>query len=198
MRAFVLLLALAAAAVAEDGQAERDELAAARKALAAEPGDALLQRRWAKAARAVARVLQRAEGYPAAIEFLEERLTHPLTIEAYGEACLWGGQEARALKRLRDADDIPLRDRIRPELNLLHQLRRYHEAARRAREVGWKEWADWAGEQAAMRDRLLGRGVRAYWVAAIAFVVMAAAATALYFLAPRLNRRNAEAQKEEA
>jgi len=185
MRVLTVILALAAAVVADDGQAARDELAAAEQALAADPGNALLQRSWAKAARAVARVLQRAEGYPAAMDFLETRLTHALTIEAYGEACLWGGQEERALKRIQAAREIPIRDRIKPELQLLYDLRRYDEAARRAREVGWKEWADWAKKEAAMRDRLLGRGVRAYWVAAIAFVVMAAAALALFVLAPK-------------
>jgi hypothetical protein len=198
MRAIALLLLLAAPVVADDAAAARAELAEAEQALAAEPDNALAQRRWAKAARAVARVLQRTEGYQAAIEFLEARLTHPLTVEAYAEACLWGGQEERGVAHLRSSRGVAVRHRIGHELELLGYLRRYDEAARRAREVGWDEGARWAEERAARRARLLGRGVRAYWVAAIGFVVMAAAAVALYFLAPGvINRRNPEAQKSE-
>lgn len=185
--ALAVMLAWPAAASAEEGQAERAELAAAAKALAAEPDSALQQRRWAKAVTAVARVIQRGEGYAAAIDFLEERLAHPLTVEAYAEACLWGGQEGRGVARLRAARDVAVEHRIGHEIELLGHLRRYGEAARRAREVGWEAGAVWAEERAAARDRLLGRGVRAWWVAAIGFVVMAAAGLALYFLAPRVD-----------
>jgi hypothetical protein len=123
-----------------------------------------------------ARDLQRAQGYGAAIDYLDARLDHWLLAEAFAETCRWGGREARGVERLRSSG-LALEERIRPELDLLHAQLRHKELESRAREakaelakkgIDWPlldEWIRIAGEEAALRAGLRGRGTRAGWLA---------------------------------
>jgi len=196
-RALLALLLLAAAALAgEDAAAAAarvrtlldagrpvEALPAAEAALAAHPGDKLLSLLRAQATCGIAQELQRAEGYEAAIDWLEPRLDHWVIAEAYANACLWGGEEERGLAGLA-ACAVPEDQRAGAEMRLLQYLYRYDEAAALARRVGWPEAEAWALEQAAPRARLHARARRALKVALVAGGLLALAAVALYRLAP--------------
>lgn len=131
----------------------------------------------AQAVCAEAREKRREEGYAAAIGFLETRLDHPLVLRAYGDCCLWGGEEERGLAGLR-ASAVPAKDRAEAEIRLLVRLFRHREAAAVAREHGWKEAEEWWGAEAALRDRLATRATRARALAVL-FALLALGAWAL-------------------
>lgn len=159
-------------------------------AFAQDPENKVLKEQRAVALRGQARGLQRADGYDAAIAFLERNLEHWLLAQAYGETCLWAGREEDGVKVLRSCG-LPLADRIVPELQLLWHLRRYDELVARAREaartVKWgvlKEWEEFGKEEAAARARLLGGATRGGRAALTALVVILLLSLALYRLAP--------------
>ncbi len=140
MRAVAVLLALAAAASAQDYER-------------------------AKAVCAEAREIRRAQGYGKAIEFLEPRLDHPVIVKEYADCCLWGGEEERGLRGIRGAA-VPAKHRLEAEIGLLKRLFRFREAAEVARGHGWREAEAFWGAEAALRDRLHARAGRARWLAA--------------------------------
>jgi hypothetical protein len=82
------------------------------------------------------------------------------------------------------ASPVALRDRIRPELEMMRSLGRFEEAAQRARAVGWADAAAYYQEVAEYRARLAGRARRAVWVAVVGGLAILAAAGALFILAP--------------
>jgi hypothetical protein len=137
----------------------------------------------AQAIAGLARDLQRAQGYAAALDYLEPRLNHPHLTDRFGDICMWAGQEERAIRALR-ASPVALRDRIRAELEMMRSLGRFEEASRRARAVGWEDAATYYGKTASRRARLAGRATRAVWVAAVGGFLILAAAGALFILAP--------------
>jgi hypothetical protein len=172
MRAAPLLLLLATAALAQedvrqalDAQRYSDALALAEAALRAEPQDKLLLDQRAQALCGLARDLRRERGYVAAIDFLETRLDHPRLVSAYADCCMWGSEEERGLRGVRGAG-VAAADRLAAEVRLLERLFRFEEAAALARAHGWKEAAEWAGAEAALRERFAARARRAGWAAA--------------------------------
>jgi hypothetical protein len=198
MRRLLAVFALAALARAGDPVREaldREDhagaLALAEAALETRPGDGLLLYQRAMALVGLARERQREAGHAAAVDLLEGRLDHEVLAFAYGEACAWAGEEERGIAHLR-ASALPLGERIRPELDLLAHLRRYGEAAERAREAGragWPpeqvdDWAAWAAENAALQGRLEGRARRAGRVAAAAGALVLLLAALLFRFAP--------------
>jgi len=196
MRTLALLLSMASALFADEADAIAARLRTALRqerfqaaleqadaALARFPGDATMRYRRAEAIVGLARDLQRAKGYPAAIARLEPELTDPFLAQAYAEACLWGGQELRGVAHLR-ASALPVRQRILPEFLLLKQLRRFDELAARAAETGETAWAEWAEERMRLQERLRGRGRRGWIVAAAAFAALVLGALVLLRLAP--------------
>lgn len=187
MRRAALVLALAAAAAAQERELleERfgDALRAADEALAAKPGDERLLEQRAKALRGLARDAQRRDGYGAALALLERELSHRILVQAYADVAVWAGEEERALRTLRSAG-VPERMRLEAELMLLGQLGRFREAEARAREAGWTEWEAWERERAELRARLGERRRRAAWVAWVALAALLLGAAALFRLAP--------------
>jgi hypothetical protein len=188
MRVLGMLLLLAAAVRAQDPDRaqervrallDREEFPAAlERAEAALRQHAdhkgLLYQR-AQARRGIARDLQRAQGYAAAIDYLERDLSHAVLAVAYAEACKWGGAELRGIDGLRRST-LPLELRLYPELDLLAQLRRYDEIASRAREAGDPEWERWALELAGLRRNLVeraGRGKLVAFAAGAALLMLA-------------------------
>ncbi len=193
---WLLLLLLAGPAFAQDVEnlLDRERFEEARRIveerLRNAPDNEVLKEQWAVAVRGQARDLQRADGYDAAIAFLEKNLAHRLLAQAYGETCLWAGREEHGVKVLRRCG-LPIADRIHPELRLLAQLRRYDEIVERAREaartVKWaalKEWEEFGKEEAAARARLLAGATRGGKAALTALVVILLLSLALYRLAP--------------
>lgn len=141
----------------------------------------------AKAVVGVARDLQRANGYPAALDYLELHLDHELSAYWYGQTCGWAGAELRGIQALRSSVLDPAL-RLNPELSLLGLLRRYEEIIDRAQEVGGEEaasWGEWASKEAALRDRLAGRARRAWTILVGALLVFGAAVGALFRLSPK-------------
>ena len=191
MRGLTVVLVLALAALADEGAVREaldsedfeTALARAETLLKKTPDHGPLRYMRAQAIAGIARDLQRTEGYAAALDYLEPRLTHPHLTDRFAETCLWAGQEERAIRALR-ASSVALRDRIRMELEMMRSLGRFEEASERARAVGWDEAAVIYGEDAAYRARLASRATRAVWVAVAAGVVILAAAAALFSLAP--------------
>jgi len=159
----------ARAAIAEERF--EDAVALCEEALAASPGDGTLLYLRAGARCGVARMLQRARGYDAAIAYLESRLDHPVTAWAYAETCRWAGEEERGIEALRRSA-LALEDRIHAELDLLSYLRRYDEIAARAEIAGLDRWARWARDEAARQSRVRGYTRRAWLVAALAAAVL--------------------------
>ncbi|MHC4973388.1 MAG: hypothetical protein ACYTG3_13755 [Planctomycetota bacterium] len=190
----LLLLLLAASAAFADEAAVREALdkedfgtalARAEKALEESTADSngVLRYMRAQAVAGLARDLQRAEGYAAALDYLEPRLDHPHLTDRFAATCMWAGEEERAIRALR-ASPVALRDRIRAELEMMRSLGRFEEASRRARAVGWNEAAEYYAEVADHRARLTGRARRAVWVALVGGLLILAAAGALFILAP--------------
>jgi len=196
-RALAILLLLPALARAGDDSIERiaaieamldqerfaEALADADRALAEIPDDAELREVRAQAVLGVARDLQRAKGYEAAIDYLEPRLDHALVAYGYGETCFWAGAEERGIRGLRAAP-LPVAERIVPEFRLLWALRRYEEAERRAEEIGWTDAAVQARGEEAWQAEVAGRTRTALLVS----VAAAAALVAGTALAVRLAR----------
>jgi hypothetical protein len=168
MRVVAILLLVALCARAEKWDAlkavieeERFEeaLKLADEARSTNRDDGLLAWLRAQAVVGVARDLQRAKGYGAALEFFEGRLDHEVSAYWYARTCGWAGEEERGLAALRKSP-VPAPLRLEAELNLLALLRRYEEIVARASEVGGEgaaDWIDWAREKAALRDRIAGR-----------------------------------------
>jgi len=192
---FLLLAALPLAAQ-DDGAAARVRgaldageheraLALAADGLRAAPHDGVLQYLQAQARCGMAQDLQRRDGYAAALAFLEPHAgTHALVTEAYARTALWAGEEERALGVLEAAVPEPA-DRVALELELLGHLRRYGEAAKRARAAGWEDGAVWAEKRAALQERLEARGRRGGLVAGVAAVVLLGLAGIVLRAAPR-------------
>ena len=150
-----------------------DALAGATQALLAKPNSVVLLDQRALAIRGIARDLQRAEGYTAAVRYLEQNLTHWKLAEAFGETCLWSGREEHGLATLR-ACNLTLMARIVPELTLLARLHRYDEVIARANEakqsMDWKaldRWVVYGKREAELRANLNGQKERARAVASI-------------------------------
>ncbi len=186
---WLLLLLLAGPAFAQDVEnlLDRERFEEARRIveerLRNAPDNEVLKEQWAVAVRGQARDLQRADGYDAAIAFLEKNLAHRLLAQAYGETCLWAGREEHGVKVLRRCG-LPIADRIHPELRLLAQLRRYDEIVKRAREAARTDWEEFGKEEAALRARLLGGITRGFRAALTALVVILLLSLALYRFAP--------------
>ena len=141
----------------------------------------------AKAVVGVARDLQRAKGYPAALDFLEGHLDHEWSAFWYGRTCAWAGAERRGIAALRASKLEPVL-RLEAELSLLLLLRRYEELIDRARAIGGEEaasWMEWAGKEAALRDRLAGRAKRAWGTLAGALLLFGGAVGALFRFSPK-------------
>lgn len=195
VRGLLLLLLLAAAAAADEAAIraalDREDFATALReaeaALQADPDHGLLRYMRAQAVAGIARDLQRAEGYAAALDYLEPRLDHAHLTDRFAEICMWAGEEERAIRALR-VSPVALQDRIRAELEMMRSLGRFEEAARRAAAVGWDEAASYYGEVARHRARLRGRARRAVWVALVGGLAILAAAAALFILAPEAPR----------
>ncbi len=188
----LLFLLLAVAAAAADEAAiraalDREDFATALReaeaALQATPDHGLLRYMRAQAIAGLARDLQRAEGYAAALDYLEPQLDHAYLTDRFAEICMWAGQEQRAIRALR-ASPVPLRDRIRAELEMMRSLGRFEDASHRAAAVGWDEAARYYDEVARHRARLTGRARRAVWVTVVGGLAILAAAGALFILAP--------------
>ena len=198
MRWFLLLL-LAGPVFAQDVEdlLERERFQEARRVaeqrLRDDPDNKVLKEQWAVALRGHARDLQRAEGYDAAIAFLEKNLAHRVLAWAYGETCLWAGREAEGVQVLRGCG-LPVAERIVPELQLLWRLRRYDELIARAREASRTvpedeaakclAWEKFGREESAMRKRLLSGATRGRNAAIIALLSILLAAAAIHRLAP--------------
>ena len=196
MRCLSLLLLAAAAAFADEAAVrealEREDFGvaltraeAALKEVSREEAKGPLRYMRAQAVAGLARDLQRAEGYAAALDYLEPRLDHPHLTDRFAATCMWAGQEERAIRALR-ASPVALRDRIRAELEMMRSLGRFEAASQRARAVGWNEAAKYYAEVADHRARLKGRARRAVWVALVGGLLILAAAGALFILAPAL------------
>ncbi len=192
----LLLLLLAGPLFAQDVEdlLERERFQEARrvveKRLRDDPNNKVLKEQWAVAVRGQARDLQRADGYDAAIAFLEKNLAHKVLAWAYGETCLWAGREAEGVKVLRGCG-LPLAERIVPELQLLWRLRRYDELIARAqaasKTVPGNEVAAWekfGRDESAMRKRLLSGATRGRNAAIIALLSILLAAAAIHRFAP--------------
>ena len=159
-------------------------LAEAAKGLEADPGSGVLAYLHADARCGRARSIQREKGFGAALAELEPHVgDHPLVTEAYARTALWAGEEERALRTLRAAVPEP-RDRVALELELLSHLRRYGEAAERAREAGWEEGVVWASKRAALQERLAARARRGWMVAVAAAALLLGLAVLVFSLAP--------------
>ena len=195
MRTAGAVLLFAAAVWAQDKAAVREALdredfgeALQRLDLARAAGgdEGPLRYLQAQAHVGVARDKQRAEGYGAALDYLEGRLTHALVATTFAMTALWAGEEERGLRGLRGSS-VALRDRIKVEMDLLGALGRYGEAEARAREVGWPAAEQWAREEAAARQALTDRAQRGRWVAAAAAlaILLAAGLLAISCPAPR-------------
>ena len=145
--------------------------------------------RWApardRAVQGMARDLQRAEGYDAALRFLEERLESRAIIDCYTETCIWAGEEPRGLDRVRRLDPALAHAGSYAEFQLLWARLDFAAIERRAREVDWPEWEQWAREQQAKRDRFASRAARAWWVALGAAALLAGGCAILFRLAGR-------------
>jgi hypothetical protein len=191
VRGLVFLLLCAASALADEAAVrealDREDYAAALEradaALKESPASGPLRYMRAQAIAGIAQERQRAQGYAAALDYLEPHLDHRHLTDRFADICMWAGQEERAIRALR-ASPVPLRDRIKAELDMMRSLARYEEAARRARAVGWEEAAEYYAGIAGYRARLEGRARRAGWVAAVGGLVILAAAGALFILAP--------------
>lgn len=201
--AVLLLPALPALpALAEDADAEvriraslngeewAKALAQVDAALDHDPSSGVLLRMRAEAHRGVARDLQRTQGYPAAIAYLERHLDHPVTAWAYARTCIWGGEERRGIDGLRESG-LPPADTIPGEVELLSQLRRYDEVVQRASLLeaeypAWAhDWTQWAGKAAEQRERLEERARRAAWVTAVGGLVFVGGALLVAWLTRR-------------
>ena len=173
-RVALLLLLLCSWSAAEETpvdratvQIENEDFAAAMKTL--EP---LVPQRtepvldlWGKAIRGVARDLQREGGYAPALDFYERHLDTRLIVGDYRETCIWAGEEQRGLRTIA-ALPQPFRDRCaESEFHLHWVLLDFAAMERRAREVKWPAWIEFAVEQRALRERFAERRNRAWWIA---------------------------------
>lgn len=131
-----------------------------------------------------ARDLQRADGYAAALRFLEPRLESAAIIDHYVEVCIWGGEEERGLEQVGRLSGAMQQFSRFPELQL-HWVRLDFDAmARVAREEGWDDWAAYAEKQGALRRRFAERAERGWWVALWAALAMGGGCLLLRKLAP--------------
>ena len=128
---------------------------------------------WQDALRGVARDVQRVRGYAAALEFLEQHLDSRSIIADYVETCIWAGDEERGLRTIA-ALPQPLRDRCaHSEFQLHYKRLDFAALERRAREVKWQSWIDFASKERKLRERFDDRRTRAIWVAVIGSLVIA-------------------------
>jgi len=134
----------------------------------------------AKARVGIARRLQRERSHVAAAEYLEQHLDHPHTAWGYARASLAAGRELEAAKQLR-AHGVGRYE----EIDLLYRRGHWREALERAHRYERPEWIAWLEREIAQRERLLGRGRRAWTVTVVALLVVAAGAFALWRFAPK-------------
>ena len=166
-----------------DRGAHEVALARADVALKDRPADKLLLYLRTQVQQAIARTLQRTKGYAAALEYLEDDLTHRNIAVAYMELCVWAGEEERGLEKL-EASGLPASDILWPRCRLLSHLRRYDEIVELAGALRDPTWRDWARKEADRQHRFADRASRARKTAVVATVVLLAACVALYRLAP--------------
>ena len=137
--------------------------------------DERFQDLWRRSVRGVARDRQRVGGYMPAIEFLEAHLNAKAIVDDYTETCIWAGEEARGLRKLR-ALPQPLRDQCVVAELQFHWVRQdYAAIEKRAQEVDRQDWVGWAREQGALRERFTERTSRAWWVTIVGVVAIALA-----------------------
>jgi len=199
MRTLAVVLVLTSAALAQDYdrltewiEAEQFERAyeVLRKARVADVKDeGVWWELWGRAVKGVARDRQRKSGYGAAIEFLEGHLESKPIVDHYAETCIWAGEEARGLRRIR-ALRQPLRDEsTHAEFQLLWVRQDYAGMEARALETNWTSWVEFARKERELRERFEGRTTRAWWVALGGI----GAILCVVFVVDRLFVRSAEA-----
>lgn len=138
-----------------------------------------------RAIRGVSRDLQRAEGYGAAIDYLEPRLETRFLVDHYVEACLWGGQEDRALRTI-VALPKEFRERCAAaEFQIYLARLDFATLEKRASEVNWVEWVDYAREQRLLREGFVAHTSRAWVVFWVALGLMTGAVTLAWRAARR-------------
>jgi len=134
-----------------------------------------------------ARRLQRDRSHTAAAGYLAEHLDHPNTTWGCAQASLAAGRELEAAKQLR-AHGVGRYE----EIDLLYRRGHWREALERAHRYERPEWIAWLEREIAQRERLLGRGRRAWTVTVVALLVVAAGAFVLWRLAPRMKHHSAQ------
>ncbi|MGQ0613039.1 MAG: hypothetical protein ACT4PV_04785 [Planctomycetaceae bacterium] len=130
------------------------------------------------------REVQRGEGYGAALRMLEEHLDDWRAADTYARLCAWGGEEERGIDVL-ERCALPENVRRWARSDLFLAMGRFQEAADEGRRAGKDSaWVEWARQQAALRERLRARGVRAIRVSAAALLLLLAGAVTLWRRAP--------------
>ncbi len=121
----------------------------------------------------IARDHQRAEGYGAAVAYLEQHLENEAIVSQFVEVCIWAGEETRALTAIA-ALPKSLRDGCVLAEFQIHWVRLDFETLeRRARETGEPTWVQFAQEQRALRAGFAAHATRARWIVIGAVLVMA-------------------------
>jgi len=145
---------------------------------------------WGDAVRGVARDLQRERGYPAALDLFEQHLVTNVIVDYYVETCICAGAEERGLRHIA-ALPQPLRDlSSRAEFNLHWARLDFAAMEKRAREVKWPQWIQFAVGQQEMRKRLDSRRQRGWMVALLGSLALVGGTL---FVGWRVTRRGLEA-----
>lgn len=142
---------------------ENEEFAPALELLESGEGDRFRELR-NRAIRGVSRDLQRERGYDAAVDYLEQHLETRFLVAHYVEACLWSGQEERALATIRALPDAFRHECAYAEFQIHYARLDFEALEKRANEVNWTEWAEFAREQRELREGFVYRTERAWTV----------------------------------
>ena len=180
MRALVALFLLAGAATADLDRVtdlvEAEEFERAYKLMQSDPAqdteDGRFWDLWQRAVRGVARNKQRVGGYEPALEFLEDHLDTVALVDDYTETCIWAGEEARGLQRIRELSPSMRKRCVVAEFQLHWVRQDYATFEQRAIEMDKPKWAAFAREQRELRERFTHRTTRAWWVALLGTAVI--------------------------
>jgi len=182
MTALLLFCALEGSALDEaEARIDDEKFTEALQALeGADEADARYRPLRDHAVNGVARNLQRASGYRAALNWLEPRLESRTIVEHYVETCIWAGEEQRGIERLAALPGPLRKESFRAEMQLHWVRHDYATIEQRAREEGRPAWRDWAREQRELRERFTYRAQRGWWVALFAALAIGAACFVLH------------------
>ena len=164
----------------------------------ADPSDARYAETRDGAVKGFARELQRADGYAAALRFLERHLESRALVDHYVEVCIWGGEEQRGLDQVGRLSGAMQPFSRFAELQLHWVLLDFDSMARIARDEGWSDWAEYAEKQGALRRRFAERAARGWWVALWAALAMGGVCLVLRKLAPQTRIDRAGGSRLEA